>query len=134
MGRTTENTIVPPGMRPNTGRDFNDAGYDPVVPETSIADICRNFAVRFINNPQSIFIFRTECCAGRTRVTIELEIQRFTYAGYNPAIPGTTMTYDRRDLALWFINNPQSNFIANRMESSAGRCRVVIELELVDTT
>jgi hypothetical protein len=103
-------------------------------PWMSIADICRDFAVRFICNPQSIFLFRTEWSAGRTRVTIEFEIQRFSNAGYNPAVPETTGAYDRRDLALWFINNPQSNFITNRMESSAGRCRVVIELELADTT
>ena len=37
-----------------------------------------------------------------------------------------------RDLAVRFINDPQSNIIIIRMESSAGRSRVVIELEIVD--
>jgi hypothetical protein len=37
-----------------------------------------------------------------------------------------------RDLAARFINNPQSNIFIVRMESSAGRSRVVIELEIVD--
>ena len=37
-----------------------------------------------------------------------------------------------RDLAVWFINNPQSNIIIMRMESSAGRSKVMIELEIVD--
>ena len=36
-----------------------------------------------------------------------------------------------RDLATRFIN-PQSNIIVIRMESSAGRSRVMIELELAD--
>ena len=37
-----------------------------------------------------------------------------------------------RDLAVRFINDPQSNIIMIRMESSAGRSRVTIELEIVD--
>jgi hypothetical protein len=35
-----------------------------------------------------------------------------------------------RDLAERFINNPQSNIVIIRMESSAGRSRVMIELEI----
>ena len=38
-----------------------------------------------------------------------------------------------RDLAVRFINDPQSNILIVRMESSAGRSRVMIELEIVDT-
>lgn len=37
-----------------------------------------------------------------------------------------------RDLATRFINDPQSNIVIIRMESSAGRSRVMIELEIVD--
>lgn len=37
-----------------------------------------------------------------------------------------------RDLAVRFINDPQSNIIIIRMESSAGRSRVMIELEIPD--
>lgn len=38
-----------------------------------------------------------------------------------------------RDLAVRFINNPRSNILIIRMESSAGRSRVMIELEIADT-
>jgi hypothetical protein len=51
-------------------------------------------------------------------------------AGYNPAVQGTSMTNIYRDLAVRFINNPQSNVIVIRMESSEGRSRVMIELEI----
>ena len=37
-----------------------------------------------------------------------------------------------RDLAVRFINNPQSHIIVIRMESSTGRSRVMIELEIAD--
>jgi hypothetical protein len=37
-----------------------------------------------------------------------------------------------RDLAVRFINNPQSNIIVIRMESSTGRSKVMIELEIAD--
>jgi hypothetical protein len=37
-----------------------------------------------------------------------------------------------RGLATRFINDPQSNIIIIRMESSAGRSRVMIELEIID--
>jgi hypothetical protein len=36
------------------------------------------------------------------------------------------------DLAVRFVNDPQSNVIIIRMESSGGRSRVMIELEIVD--
>ena len=35
-----------------------------------------------------------------------------------------------RDLAVRFINNPQSNIIVICMESNTGRSRVMIELEI----
>jgi hypothetical protein len=37
-----------------------------------------------------------------------------------------------RDLAARFINDPQSNIIIIRMESSVGRTRVMVELEIDD--
>jgi hypothetical protein len=37
-----------------------------------------------------------------------------------------------RDLAVRLINNPQSNITMIRMESNAGRSRVMVELEIVD--
>ena len=58
--------------------------------------------------------------------------QDFNDAKYNPAIPGTPMANIYRDLAVQFINNPQSNIRKIRMESNAGRSRVMIELEIVD--
>jgi hypothetical protein len=128
-----ENTPVPSGRPPKRNRqDFNDAGYNPAVLGASMANIYKDFAVRLIDDPQSNFIFRMESSAGRTRVTIELEIQEFNDAGYNYAVPGTSRARNCRDIAVWFINNPQSNFIANRMESSTGRSKVMIELEIVD--
>ena len=49
--------------------------------------------------------------------------------GYNPA----SMASIYRDLAVRFINNPQSNIIVVRMESlGSGRSRVMIELEIAD--
>ncbi len=53
-------------------------------------------------------------------------------AGYNPAVPGRLMTNVYRDLAVRFFNDPQSNIVAFRMESSGGRSRVMIEFETVD--
>lgn len=52
----------------------------------------------------------------------------------NPAVPGTSMRVANiyRDLAMRFINDPQSNIVIIRMESSAGRSRVMIELDIVD--
>ena len=35
-----------------------------------------------------------------------------------------------RDIAARFVNDPRSNIIIIRMESNAGRSRVMIELEL----
>lgn len=48
------------------------------------------------------------------------------------AVLGTSMANIYRDLAVQFINNPRSNIIIIRMESTAGRSRVTIELEIVD--
>ena len=50
----------------------------------------------------------------------------------NPAVPGTSMANTYRDLVMRFINDPQSNIVVIRMESSTGRSRVVIELEIAD--
>ena len=58
--------------------------------------------------------------------------QDFNNANSNPAVAGTSMANIYRDLAVRFINDPQSNITIIRMESSAGRSRVVIELEIVD--
>jgi hypothetical protein len=58
--------------------------------------------------------------------------QDFDVAGYNPAVPGTSMANIYGDLAVWFINNPPSNIIIIRMESIAGCSRVMIELEVDD--
>jgi hypothetical protein len=58
--------------------------------------------------------------------------QDFTDADYNPAVPGMSMANIYRGLATRFINDPQSNIIIIRMESSAGRSRVMIELEIID--
>jgi hypothetical protein len=52
-------------------------------------------------------------------------------AFFNP-VPETSMTDIYRDLAVWFVNNPQSKIIIIRMEPSAGRSRVMIELEVDD--
>jgi hypothetical protein len=59
----------------------------------------------------------------------------FNDAGHNnPTVPGTSMRMANiyRDLAVRFINDPQSNIVIIRMESSAGRSRVMIELDIVD--
>lgn len=71
-----ENTPVPSGRPPQrTRQDFNDAGYSPAVPGPSMANIYRDLAVRFINNPQSnIIVIRMESSTGRSKVMIELEI------------------------------------------------------------
>jgi hypothetical protein len=71
-----ENAPAPSGRHPKrTRQDFNDADYNPVVPGISMANINRDLAVRFVNNPQSnITIIRMESSGGRSRVTIELEI------------------------------------------------------------
>ena len=58
--------------------------------------------------------------------------QDFNDANSNPTVAGTSMANIYRDLAVRFINDPQSDIIIIRMESSAGRSRVVIELEIVD--
>ena len=58
--------------------------------------------------------------------------QEFNDTDYNPTVPGTSMTNIYRSLAVRFVNDPQSNIIIIRMESGAGRSRVIIELEIVD--
>jgi hypothetical protein len=58
--------------------------------------------------------------------------QDFADAGYNPAAPGASMANIYRDLAVRFINNPQSKITIIRMESSEGRSKVMIELEIDD--
>jgi hypothetical protein len=59
--------------------------------------------------------------------------QDFNDADDSPAaVLGTSMANIYRDLAVQFINNPRSNIIIIRMESTAGRSRVTIELEIVD--
>jgi hypothetical protein len=57
-------------------RARHDAGYNLAVPGISMANIYRDLAVRFTNDPQSnIIIIRMESLgAGRSRVMIELEI------------------------------------------------------------
>jgi hypothetical protein len=37
-----------------------------------------------------------------------------------------------RDLAVRFVNDPRSNIVIIRIESSTGRSRVMIELDIVD--
>jgi hypothetical protein len=74
-----ENIPAPPvkGSKGAT-QTFNNADYNHAVPGTSMANIYRDLSVRFINNPQSnIVMIRMESLpnnAGRSRVTIELEI------------------------------------------------------------
>jgi hypothetical protein len=61
--------------------------------------------------------------------------QAFDNAGYNHAVPGTSMANIYRDLSARFINSPQSSITMIRMESlpnNAGRSKVTIELEVVD--
>ncbi|KAH9957110.1 hypothetical protein BC827DRAFT_719991 [Russula dissimulans] len=74
-----ENVPVPLGVYTNGAmQDFNDAGYNPAVLGTLMANIYRDLAVRFINNPQStIVMMRMESpqnSTGRSKVTIELEV------------------------------------------------------------
>lgn len=55
-------------------------------------------------------------------------------ADSNLAVPGASTANLYRYLAVRFVNDPQSKFIKlSMMESSAGRSRVMIELEIVDT-
>ena len=70
-----ENTPVPSGRPPQrTRQDFN-ASYSHDVPGTSMANIYRDLAVRFINDPQSnIIVIRMESRTGRSSVMIELEM------------------------------------------------------------
>ena len=74
--------------------------------------------------------------AGNTAVSSGRRLKRarqdFNDANSNPTVAGMSMANIYRDLAVRFINDPQSDIIIIRMESSAGRSRVVIELEIVD--
>ena len=72
----TENTPVPSGRPPKRARqDFSDAGYNPAIPGISMANINKDLAMRFVNDPNSkITVVRTESSAGRSKVMIELEI------------------------------------------------------------
>ncbi|KAH9999525.1 hypothetical protein BJV77DRAFT_977728, partial [Russula vinacea] len=76
FGGGAENISIPSGGRTKrTRQDFNDADYNSAVPGISMANIYRDLAVRFINNPQSnITMIRMESKAGRSRVMVELEI------------------------------------------------------------
>jgi hypothetical protein len=58
--------------------------------------------------------------------------QDFNNAGYNPAVPGISMASINRDLAVRFVNDPRSNIVIIRIESSTGRSRVIIELDIID--
>ncbi|KAH9990694.1 hypothetical protein BJV77DRAFT_600369 [Russula vinacea] len=71
-----ENTPDPPRRRPKRSRqDFDDGCYNPTVPGTSMANIYRNLATRFINDPRSnITAMRMESSAGHSKVVFELEI------------------------------------------------------------
>ena len=71
-----ENTPVLSGRPPKRARqDFNDAGYNPAIPGTSMANINKDLAMRFVNDPNSkITVVRMESSAGHSKVMIELEI------------------------------------------------------------
>jgi hypothetical protein len=71
-----ENTPDPPRRRPKRSRqDFDDGCYNPTVPGTSMANIYRNLATQFINDPRSnITAMRMESSAGHSKVVFELEI------------------------------------------------------------
>jgi hypothetical protein len=71
-----ENTPTPLGRRSKrTRQDSNDADYNPAVPGTSTANIYRDLAVLFINDPRSkITTMHMESSAGYSRVKIELEV------------------------------------------------------------
>jgi hypothetical protein len=71
-----ENTPAPSGRLPKRSRqDFEDDGYHPTVPGSSMPNICRNLAARFVNDPRSnITAMRMESSAGHSKVMFELEI------------------------------------------------------------
>ena len=72
----------------------------------------------------------TPAPSGRRLKRIKQDLDDAEYN--NPAVPGTSMANTYRGLAMRFINDPQSNIVIIRMESSTGRSRVVIELEIAD--
>ena len=72
----------------------------------------------------------TPAPSGRRLKRIKQDLDDAEYN--NPAVPGTSMANTYRGLVMRFINDPQSNIVVIRMESSTGRSRVVIELEIAD--
>ncbi|KAF8486381.1 hypothetical protein DFH94DRAFT_712986 [Russula ochroleuca] len=52
--------------------------------------------------------------------------------GENTPVPSERPTKRTRGHAMWFLNNPRSNIIKFHVESSMGRSRVIIELEIDD--
>ena len=71
-----ENTSFPSGRPPKRARqDFNDAGHNPAIQGTSMANINKDLAMPFVSDPNSkITVVRTESSAGRSKVMTELEI------------------------------------------------------------
>ena len=69
---------LPETCSKSTTHGFNDAARNNAVPGISMANIYRDISAQFINSPQSnIIMVRMESLpnnAGRSRVTIELEI------------------------------------------------------------
>lgn len=55
--------------------------------------------------------------------------QDFHNARYNLTVPGTSMANILGDVAVRFVNDLRSNIIMIRMESNAGRSRVMTELD-----
>ncbi|KAH9957484.1 hypothetical protein BGW80DRAFT_1381090 [Lactifluus volemus] len=61
--------------------------------------------------------------------------QDFNITDYDYIFPGILMTSVYRDLAIRFIHSPQSNIVMMHMASlgvNSGRCKVTIELDIVD--
>jgi hypothetical protein len=65
--------------------------------------------------------------------SIRRATQHFNNADYNPVGPSIVMTNIYRDLAIQFIQSPQSNIVMMHMVSagiSSGHVKVTIELEI----
>ncbi|KAH9957485.1 hypothetical protein BGW80DRAFT_1257232 [Lactifluus volemus] len=56
--------------------------------------------------------------------------RHFNNIDHNPVVPSIMMTNMYRDLAIEFIQSPQSNIVMMHMASAAGRVKVTIELEI----
>jgi hypothetical protein len=59
--------------------------------------------------------------------------QHFNNTDHNPVVPSIMMTNIYRDLAIQFIQSPQSNIVMMHMASagiSSSRVKVTIELEI----